>query len=370
MDDNGRLSIGDFAAASGLTPRALRIYDEAGALAPLSVDPVTGYRSYDPTQIERAELIRLLRAGGVAVADLRQVLDTPAAEAAALLDTHVSRLDEMHGRARAALHLVRARITTSSTGDIMSRTLVPRADLAAAVRAAGRCCAADAEPLPSLTGIRLRADAAGLHLASSDRYSAAFVDIPCSWDAPTETERLVPAGFLVGAADGWPAKVAIALHPEGLVVAGVLVPTIDEQYPDLDSFRPFLAGLDVGCTVQAAPLLAALPVTEGPSDDEPTVVLEVDEDRQELVLSVRGRRTEVDDSRDLARLPATVRGPMERSWVSPSRLRSIVELAGTTVVLSLSSSSPLAIAPDGDSSRAFLLMPMASAETEKALARG
>jgi hypothetical protein len=106
-----------------------------------------------------------------------------------------------------------------------------------------------------------------------------------------------------------------------------------------------------------------------PSDDEPVVVLSVDEGRQELVVSVRGRDIDVDDSRDVNRVPAVVPQPMETSWVSPSRLRGILEMGGSSVILSLASTSPLAIAPEGDVSRAFLLMPMASAETEKALAR-
>ena len=368
MDDT-RLSIGDFAGVTGLTARALRLYDDAGALVPISVDPLTGYRSYAPSQIERAELIRLLRAGGVAVADLRAVLDTTPAEAAALLDTHLDRADELHSRARAAIHLVRNRITTSPTGDTMSKTIVPRAALAAAVRTAGRCCAADPEPVPSLTGIRLRVDADGLHLASSDRYSAAFVDLPCTWDVPTEAERLVPAGFLIGAAHDWPDEVPIELHPDGLLVAGIPVPTIDERYPDLDSFRPLLASLESGCTVDAAALIAALPATDGPSDDEPVAVLTVDQGRQELLVSVKGRDVEVDDRRELRRLPATVRRPMDTSWVSPARLRGILEVAGVAVQISLASASPIAIAPAGDASRAFLLMPMASADTEKALAR-
>lgn len=365
--DEARLSIGDFSATTGLTARALRLYDEAGALVPVAVDPVTGYRSYARSQIERAELIRLLRAGGVAVADLCGVLDRDPAEAAGLLDEHLERMEELHERARAAIHLVRTRLTRTATGDSMSKTLVPRSTLMAAVRAAARCCAADSEPAPSLTGIRLRADADGLHLASSDRYSAAFVDVPCAWDKVPTAERLVPAGFLVGAMENWPANVPIELQPEGLVVAGEAVPTIEEPFPDIDSYQPYLAGLANGCTVDTASLLAALPVSDGPTDDEPAVVLEVSDDA--LVVSVRGRDSNVDDSRELTRLPATVRAPMETSWVSPSRLRAILQLSGTATVLSLASASPLAIAPEGEQQLAFLLMPMAPLDVEKKLAR-
>lgn len=40
-----RLSIGDFAQASGLPPKALRLYDELGLLPPSDVDPRSGCRA-------------------------------------------------------------------------------------------------------------------------------------------------------------------------------------------------------------------------------------------------------------------------------------------------------------------------------------
>ena len=40
------MSIGDFARASGLTAKALRLYDETGLLEPAEVDEFTGYRWY------------------------------------------------------------------------------------------------------------------------------------------------------------------------------------------------------------------------------------------------------------------------------------------------------------------------------------
>jgi protein phosphatase len=42
------LTIGTFAKASRLSPKALRLYDELGLLTPARVDPVTGYRLYAP----------------------------------------------------------------------------------------------------------------------------------------------------------------------------------------------------------------------------------------------------------------------------------------------------------------------------------
>ncbi len=59
------LSIGAFARATRLTPKALRLYDELGLLPPALVDPASGYRFYDPAQLERAQLVAWLRRLGM-----------------------------------------------------------------------------------------------------------------------------------------------------------------------------------------------------------------------------------------------------------------------------------------------------------------
>lgn len=76
------LTIGAFARASRLSPKALRLYDELGLLRPARVDPVTGYRLYEPEQLERARLVAWLRRLGMPLARIRVVCDLPSAEAA------------------------------------------------------------------------------------------------------------------------------------------------------------------------------------------------------------------------------------------------------------------------------------------------
>ena len=56
-----RMTIGEFATATWLSPKALRLYDRKGLLRPDSVDPDSGYRRYRPDQVETARLITLLR---------------------------------------------------------------------------------------------------------------------------------------------------------------------------------------------------------------------------------------------------------------------------------------------------------------------
>lgn len=76
------LTIGTFAKASRLSPKALRLYNELGLLTPARVDPVTGYRLYAPEQLDRARLVAWLRRLGMPLARIQQVCTLEAGRAA------------------------------------------------------------------------------------------------------------------------------------------------------------------------------------------------------------------------------------------------------------------------------------------------
>jgi PPM family protein phosphatase len=76
------LTIGAFARASRLSPKALRLYDELGLLRPARVDPVSGYRFYEPAQLERARLVAWLRRLGMPLARIKKVCELPGPAAA------------------------------------------------------------------------------------------------------------------------------------------------------------------------------------------------------------------------------------------------------------------------------------------------
>ncbi|MEU7061538.1 MerR family transcriptional regulator [Streptomyces sp. NPDC046197] len=78
----GLLTIGAFAKASRLSPKALRLYDELGLLAPARVDPVTGYRLYAPEQVDQARLVAWLRRLGMPLARIQHVCTLEATTAA------------------------------------------------------------------------------------------------------------------------------------------------------------------------------------------------------------------------------------------------------------------------------------------------
>jgi len=79
------LTIGEFARAARLSPKALRLYDELGLLPPFRVDEWSGYRYYAPSQLERARLVAWLRRLGMPLAQIGAVAESPPATAAALV---------------------------------------------------------------------------------------------------------------------------------------------------------------------------------------------------------------------------------------------------------------------------------------------
>ncbi|MGY1436546.1 MerR family transcriptional regulator [Streptomyces reniochalinae] len=69
------LTIGAFAKASRLSPKALRLYDRLGLVTPARVDPFSGYRLYAPAQLERARLVAWLRRLGMPLARIQRVCE-------------------------------------------------------------------------------------------------------------------------------------------------------------------------------------------------------------------------------------------------------------------------------------------------------
>ncbi len=72
------VTIGAFARASRLSPKALRLYDSLGLLTPAHVDEVSGYRFYRADQLEQARLVAWLRRLGMPLARIRVICDLAA----------------------------------------------------------------------------------------------------------------------------------------------------------------------------------------------------------------------------------------------------------------------------------------------------
>ncbi len=78
------LSIGEFSKATALTIKTLRHYHERGLLLPSSIDPQSGYRYYGEDRLERAHLIKALRALEFSLDEIVQILEACEDDADAL----------------------------------------------------------------------------------------------------------------------------------------------------------------------------------------------------------------------------------------------------------------------------------------------
>jgi PPM family protein phosphatase len=121
------LTIGAFARAAELTPKALRLYDELGLLPPAAVDADSGYRYYDPGQLARARLVARLRQVGMPLARIQQVCAMPAADAAAAVTAYWAEVEAgVAERSRLAGSLVGF---LSGKGSTMSFDYAARTDV-------------------------------------------------------------------------------------------------------------------------------------------------------------------------------------------------------------------------------------------------
>lgn len=99
------LAIGEFASASRLSQKALRLYGENDLLPPAWVDPESGYRYYRAEQLRTATLIALLRRAGLPLAEIRTFLREPTAERVDAYERAAA--DEMLERRRVLRHVKR-----------------------------------------------------------------------------------------------------------------------------------------------------------------------------------------------------------------------------------------------------------------------
>jgi DNA-binding transcriptional MerR regulator len=101
------MTSGAFAQASGLSRKALRLYDELGLLHPARVDPDTLYRFYHPGQLEQARLVAWLRRLGMPLAVIRSVSGLPPAQAAGELAAYWATVEaEIAARRELATFLI------------------------------------------------------------------------------------------------------------------------------------------------------------------------------------------------------------------------------------------------------------------------
>lgn len=115
----------------GISPKALRLYEERGLVTP-ERSPA-GYRMYGPDDISRAAEIVALRALGLSLAQIDRVLNADPSGLDAALEAHEARLEAEANRLADRLGKVRALRERIARGEVpaasdLVRLIVPPAD--------------------------------------------------------------------------------------------------------------------------------------------------------------------------------------------------------------------------------------------------
>ena len=79
---------------TSLSRKALRHYHDIGILEPAHIDPNTGYRFYDTSQVDHAHIIRRFRSLGMSIPDIKALLSTDDAGARTeIITTHLEQME-------------------------------------------------------------------------------------------------------------------------------------------------------------------------------------------------------------------------------------------------------------------------------------
>ncbi|WP_333778034.1 DNA polymerase III subunit beta family protein [Streptomyces sp. IBSBF 3136] len=349
-------SIGEMARDSGLGVSALRFYDRAGVLVPAWVDPVSGYRWYEPGQLEEARLLARLRRAGMPLPDIRLVLaswsgaDTDLVRE--LLKAHLGRLEQGLSAARGEFSALRALLDHRENAMTSLRAAAVRLSSAAPELAAAldavRFAASTDPGLPTLGGVLFDIEGDRLHVVATDRYRMAVAQAGVAGHDETRVQVVV-ASPLVDAMrallDGeGPVRLSVdgdrvTLDVGDRQAAGRC---LDHDFPDYRRLLPRTAGRRA--VVEVAAFRKALetgPVRSGEAGAPDLSVLKVD-DGGTVALCADG---DADPDR-----VAVNRGFLLDALVAGGRDRLVLELSAPTV--------PIAIRRPDDEGTFSILMPV------------
>jgi DNA-binding transcriptional MerR regulator len=111
--------IGEVAAQTGLSIRALHHYDQIGLLVP-SQSTASGHRLYDRPDIARLQQIQSLRLMGLSLDEVRRLLDDEAMSPRHLIDLHLARLHEVIALERRLVRHLRALAARIDANEVTS----------------------------------------------------------------------------------------------------------------------------------------------------------------------------------------------------------------------------------------------------------
>lgn len=337
VDENERLTIGAFARRVGLTPSALRFYDDCGVLRPAHVDDATGYRYYSLGQVPRAILVRRLRAAGLPLVDALVVLDGPADQARRVLTEYLRRVQGFAARARTTIEdILRA---LPGGGDAFAADLVGP-ELGRAVRQVAAAVAP--EPVrtthPVLGCVLVEVDEDEVRLVATDRYRLAIRHLRPSTVEPARVDgqprRILVAGSDLAAAASWAGRqsiVTMAVGPDGMRLRGddqaLTLRSVEGDFPEYRVLLDNLSPVRHRIITDRLALRASL-------GDGATVTLDADAGRLRV-----GATT----------LPAIQSGPAVRIAFDPTVLGAALEASvGPDIWLGISSPTEPVLARSAD----------------------
>jgi DNA-binding transcriptional MerR regulator len=122
------MTIGEFAARTRLSPKALRLYDRLGLLTPALTDPATGYRRYQADQVGPARLIALLRRVDMPLPVIAGIVRCPPDEAAEAVAGYWARAESANAQRRALVSYIQATLRGEAVPsyDIQTRAIPGR----------------------------------------------------------------------------------------------------------------------------------------------------------------------------------------------------------------------------------------------------
>lgn len=214
------LSIGTLAQIGQVTHRMLRHWDAAGLLRPAHVDAFSGYRSYDPSQLQRLHQIVALRDLGFGLEEVSLILDqgATAEKIAGLLQIRRAQVEAEHRLASQRLQDVQRRLRLISKEKLMSRIEIIHKPLPAVRMAAGRFTVAEQPEIAGRIGPLFGKIAAAL---DGQDFAA-----PLAQYSHTEDGVEVIAGFMSDTAASGGFEV-VELPPVSEAICGVHLGAMD-----------------------------------------------------------------------------------------------------------------------------------------------
>jgi DNA-binding transcriptional MerR regulator len=226
MDVEHQLTISEFGRRAGLSIKALRLYDVSGLLAPARVDPVTGYRQYSVSQLERARRISVMRQLDMPLRTITEVLAGSDDEGLIRLDRWWAAEQATNDARRATLEYLRDRLLRSTSLELPPRPVLTRevpATKVASIRADADQQSLVGVMVSSIIEIRAHLDQAG---AATPGDSWVIFHGPVTPESEATIEVCVPFTGLVDPAG------PIAIRVEAAHVEAYCVITKDEcTYP-------------------------------------------------------------------------------------------------------------------------------------------